>query len=80
MTREVDSSIRRAFLNIDAQPKYFPTHHHKLEFWEALGRAVATFGFLEDVLGKAIFAFTGTRQYAASEVNDAYEKWLPTLK
>lgn len=34
-----------------------------MEFWENLGRAVATFGFLERVLGKAIFVFIGTRNY-----------------
>ena len=44
-------------------PQYFPTHHLSVEFWEILGRAVATFGFLERVLGKAIFVFIGTRNY-----------------
>lgn len=80
MTSEVGSGVKGAIIDTNELPKYYPTHHHKPEFWEALGRAVATFGFLEEVLGKAIFALTGTRQYAASEVNDAYAKWLPTLK
>lgn len=61
-------------------PAFFPTHQHSPEFWEHLGRAVATFGFLEEVLGKAIFAFTATTRYEESELEEAYEKWLPTLE
>lgn len=49
-------------------------------FWEQLGRTVATFGFLEEVLGKAIFAFTATRRYPEIEAQAAFEKWLPTLE
>ena len=80
MTSEENSGVKRAVMDIDALPEYFPTHHHKPIFWEALGRVVATFGFLEEVLGKAIFAFTGTRRFPPSEVEKAYEKWLPTLE
>lgn len=36
--------------------------------------------FLEEVLGKAIFAFTATRHYAAEEVDAAYRAWLPQLE
>lgn len=61
-------------------PNRFPTHAHEPNFWEALGRAVATFGFLEDVLSKAIFALTGTVRYEQSELVRAYEAWLPTLE
>jgi len=64
----------------DALPEYFPTHRHAPEFWEALGRAVATFGFLEEVLGKAIFSFTAMRRFPADQVQAEYEKWLPTLE
>jgi hypothetical protein len=49
-------------------------------FWENLGRTIATFGFLEEVLGKAIFAFTATTRYPEGEVDAAFEKWLPTLE
>ena len=49
-------------------------------FWENLGRTIATFGFLEEVLGKAIFAFTATTRYPESEVEAAFKKWLPTLE
>ncbi len=49
-------------------------------FWETLGRAIATFGFLEEVLGKAIFAFTATTQYQEGEIDAAFKNWLPTLE
>jgi hypothetical protein len=49
-------------------------------FWENLGRTIATFGFLEEVLGKAIFVFSATTRYPESEVEAAFEKWLPTLE
>ncbi len=52
----------------DALPAHYPTHLHDATFWESLGRAVATFGFLEEVLARAIFAFTGTKPYSEVEV------------
>src|SRR5450432_3099560 len=61
-------------------PPLFPTHRHSASFWEHLGRTVATFGLLEEVLGKAIFALTGTVPYDESKVQEAVEKWLPTLE
>jgi hypothetical protein len=59
-------------------PTDFPTHRHSAEFWQGLGRTVATFGFLEEVLGKAIFAFTATYEPKDSEV--AYKVWLLKLE
>ena len=44
---------------VDRLPVDFPTQCHTPAFWEALGRTVATFGSLEEALGKAILAFTG---------------------
>ena len=41
-------------------PDGYPTQGHTAEFWEKLGRAVGTFGRLEEVLFRAIFALTGT--------------------
>ncbi len=73
-------SIRRFQVDFDKLPVQFPTHLHPAEFWEALGRVVATFGFLEETLGKAIFSFTATRQYPEMEIQAAYERWLPTLQ
>ena len=63
-----------------ALPPGFPTHRHSPEFWESLGRAVATFGFLEDALSKAIFGLTATTHYAEKDVEAAYNAWLPTLE
>ena len=67
-------------VDVGALPPGFPTHRHEAAFWERLGRAVATFGFLEEVLGKAIFSFTARKPCEASELEEAYRKWLPTLE
>ncbi len=67
-------------VNPSLLPAQFPTHLHDAAFWEALGRAVATLGFLEETLGKAIFALTATREYSPEEIDDAFAKWLPTLE
>ena len=61
-------------------PELFPTHRQDAKFWEELGRAVATFGFLEEILARAIFALTATRPYAEDEVDAAYREWLPKLE
>lgn len=63
-----------------ALPDKFPTHRHEPAFWEALGRAVATFGFLEDTLSKAIFAVTATTHYQEEEIEEAYKAWHHTLE
>lgn len=67
-------------VNYDALPEKFPTHRHEASFWESLGRAVATFGFLEETLAKAIFSFTATKPYNEEEVQQAYKNWLPKLE
>ncbi|MDR3043937.1 MAG: hypothetical protein LBU75_06690 [Desulfovibrio sp.] len=73
--------IKRFIIDRDRLPEFYPTHRHLAQFWEYLGRAIATFGFLEEVLGKAIFAFTATRRYdSTEEVGAAYEAWLPQLQ
>ncbi len=61
-------------------PGDYPTQLLSGEFWEQLGRTVATFGFLEETLGKAIFSLTATRSYQDDQIAEAYEKWLPTLR
>lgn len=66
-------------IDIRRLPENYPTHLHDANFWESLGRVVATYGFLEEVLGKAIFSFTATRAYPVDEIEAAYEKWQPTL-
>lgn len=75
-----DAQLRRAVLNKAALPEQFPTHHHPGAFWEALGRAVATFGFLEDALGRAIYAFSGSREVAEEDVAEELPKFLALLK
>jgi len=67
-------------INKKKLPGKFPTHKHDPDFFECLGRAVATFGFLEEILAKAIFAFSATHPYKPNEINEAYEKWLPMLE
>jgi hypothetical protein len=67
-------------IDLEALPKMFPTHKHGPMFWESIGRAVATFGCLEETLAKAIFAFTGTKPYSEEDIQKAFENWLPTLQ
>ncbi|ELA7934889.1 TPA: hypothetical protein NG558_004595 [Vibrio parahaemolyticus] len=61
-------------------PDCYPTHLHEAQFWENLGRVVASFGFLEEVLAKAIFAFTATQEHSEDKIEAEFEKWLPTLE
>lgn len=70
----------RSIVNKSAILDKYPTHMHEAVFWESLGRAVATFGFLEEVLAKAIFLLTGTKHYSEQEIEQAYSKWLPLLE
>lgn len=74
------SEPTRHVVNINALPERFPTHMHESAFWESLGRAVATYGFLEETLAKAIFAFTATKPYSEEEAQEAFEKWLSQLQ
>ncbi|TAL90225.1 MAG: hypothetical protein EPN62_09980 [Candidimonas sp.] len=69
-----------AVINRRALPPKFPTHRHTPEFWEHLGRAIASFGFLEEILAKAIFAFTATTEYSENEVRAVFAKWSELLK
>jgi hypothetical protein len=77
---EDSSDEERSVVDLDQLPEQFPTHLHGRVFWENLGRVVATFGFLEEVLGKAIFSFTATTHYDESQLDAAFEKWVPTLE
>jgi len=70
----------RYFIDQDSLPDRFPTHRHEAAFWESLGRAVATFGFLEEILGRAIFLFTATRPYTEAEIEQASTEWLAKLE
>uniref|UniRef100_UPI0035CA2AC7 hypothetical protein n=1 Tax=uncultured Sphingomonas sp. TaxID=158754 RepID=UPI0035CA2AC7 len=79
MEPNMDES-RRHVVAVDKLPLRFPTHRHSSDFWEALGRAIATFGFLEQTLGKAIFSFTAMRSYPEDKIQGAYQGWLRTLE
>lgn len=73
-------TAKPSYIDRDALPALFPTHAHPSPFWEQLGRTVGAFGFLEEVLGKAIFAFTAIRNYSEDEIENAYKAWLPKLE
>ena len=60
-----------ASVDMTALPNGWPTHLHSEAFWSELGRAVATFGFLEETLWKALCAFTMER----SVNEEAYLAW-----
>lgn len=64
------SRIDRARLSPDWPTDLFPA-----PFWEQLGRAIATFGLLEEVLGKAIFAFTATTEFNEKDAAEYLAKW-----
>jgi uncharacterized protein (DUF2132 family) len=70
----------RSVVNQNALPENYPTHLHEAYFWECLGRTVATFGFLEEVLTKAVFAFSATTKYSEEEIEQAYAQWFPQLE
>ena len=70
-----DEPIVREIIDRERLPKMFPTHRHDPEFWEYLGRAIASFGFLEDTLKKAYLVFSGTTPIAPEEAEEAVEKW-----
>lgn len=62
-------------------PADWPTHLHAAEFWEELGRAIATFGFLEDQLTRAIFALSGTRSIDPTRpVEQQVKEWVASLE
>jgi hypothetical protein len=60
----------------------FPTQLHPSEFWEALGRAVGAFGYLEKTLARAIYMLTATRPAPldVEEQRAAIDKWTAQLE
>lgn len=61
-------------------PADYPTHAHSAQFWEELGRTVAVFGFLEEMLGKGIFALTGMKDFDPEAQPEAFGEWIKTLE
>lgn len=56
-------------------PEGWPTNHGEPAFWEELGRTVATFAHLEDVLARAHFALAGSIGFADfREARASYRK------
>jgi hypothetical protein len=76
----MNDEMKRSIIDHGRLPPSFPTHRHSPQFWEQLGRTIATYGFLEETLGKAIFAFTATRSYSPDDIDAAYQAWLPQLE
>ena len=75
-----DDGIIRVIVDAGRLPPRWPTHAHLPEFWEELGRTVATFGFFEEVLAKAVFAYTGTRRYAPEDIEKVYVEWASKVE
>ena len=62
-----------------SSPDNWPTHRGEPGFWEELGRAVATFGFLEDIIPRFLLAFEGSkdgRNYTEEDV----ARWVHSLE
>ncbi len=58
----------------------YPTNFHTAEFWEQFGRTVATYGFLENVLLKALFVMGLTREFDECEIEAAFQNWIRTIE
>ncbi len=69
------SQPKKYYIDMENLPSQFPTHRHDPKFWESLGRTVATFGFLEEILLKAIFALEATSIYDESEIDAEIKKF-----
>ena len=62
-------------------PEDWPTNAGSPAFWEELGRIVAAFTHLEDMLARAFFGLSGSRRFAnMEEAEAAYAQWEKDLK
>lgn len=62
-------------------PDDWPTNRGSSGLWEELGRTVATFSHLEDMLARAYFGLTGTRKFDnLEEAEAAFPQWEKKLK
>jgi hypothetical protein len=59
----------------EKRPKQFPTHHHAPDLWEQLGRVVASYGCLEEVLFLAIVSVSGSETVPETEAEEAVKRW-----
>lgn len=60
-------------------PDDWPTHKGKPAFWEEVGRAVATFGFLEDMIPRFLLAFEGSKP-GIDYTHDEVVAWVRSLE
>ncbi len=74
------TGLKSSIIYIENLPEMYPTHRHSPQFWEQLGRTVATYGCLEEVLARAIFAFTAKREYTDKEFEQAFLAWRKRLE
>ena len=65
-------------LDIDGLPDDWPVNKISDEFLRELGATIATFGALEEVLRKTIFALTGTKRFGTDEEVDV-DEWAKLL-
>lgn len=75
-----DPGRKRYFVDMEGLPARYPTHRHTAEFWENLGRTIATFGFLENTLARAIFSFTSKKGVAENRSEHGFKNWAQTLE
>ena len=62
-------------------PQAWPTNAGTPAFWEELGRTVAAFTHLEDMLARAYFGLTASRPFAnMEEARAAFPAWEKALK
>ncbi len=62
-------------------PDDWPTNRGSPAFWEELGRTVAAFTHLEDMLARAHFGLTASREFAdMEEARAAYPQWEKDLR
>lgn len=71
-----------AVLDRERAPSDWPTHGGSREFWEELGRTIASFGFLEDTLARVYFAVTGSRECNhQADIDEAFiQEWIQSLE
>lgn len=62
-------------------PEDWPTNRGSSAFWEQLGRTVATFSHLEDMMARAWFGLTASREFEDMEQAEvAFPDWEKALK
>ena len=62
-------------------PEDWPTNRGSGAFWEQLGRTVATFSHLEDMMARAYLGLTATREFEDMErAEAAFPEWEKALK